>query len=177
MRPTVAEAPGAREPFHETFVAVRTPPARFAVAFHMLTLAPDHGIDTDQPLTAVDPVFVMVRSTLRPLPQSDVTLTSTVTAAAETEGADGVAGVLALEGGAAVGVGVTAGAGATVGVAAALGVAVAAGAGAAPPIEQVPPAMLHESGTSAPPRGEPMNPKVADEPDASAVLHEGPENR
>ncbi len=30
---------------------------------------------------------------------------------------------------------------------------------------------------SAPPRGEPTNPNVADEPEASAVLHVGPEKR
>ncbi len=169
VMPTVAEAPGAREPFHEVFVAVRTPPVSFAVAFHMLTLVPDHGIDTDHPLTAVEPVFVMVRSTLRPVPQSEVTLTATVMAAAVTGIAGDDAEALALGAGA----GVTTGAGVTAGVAVAAG----AGAGAAPPIEQEPPAMLQEAGMSAPPRGEPTNPNVADEPEASAVLHVGPEKR
>ncbi len=167
--PTVAEAPGAREPFHEVFVAVRRPPASFAVAFHMLTLVPDHGIDTDHPLNAVEPVFVMVRSTLRPVPQSEVTLTATVMAAAVTGIAGDDAEALALGAGA----GVTTGAGVTAGVAVAAG----AGAGAAPSIEQEPPAMLQEAGMSAPPREEPTNPNVAEEPEASAVLHVGPEKR
>lgn len=76
--PAVAEAPGARDPFHEVFVAVSTPFLRLDVAFHMLTLLPAHGIETDQPLIVVEPVFVMVRSTLRPETQSEVTFTVTV---------------------------------------------------------------------------------------------------
>lgn len=171
VMPTFAEAPGAREPFHEVFVAVRTPPASFAVAFHMLTFVPDHGIDTAHPFTAVEPVFVMVRSTLRPVPQSEVTFTATVMAAPVTGIGVDDAEALALAVGATVGVGETTGAGV------AAGATVTAGDGAAPPIEQVPPAMLQEPGTRAPPRGEPTNPNVADEPDASAVLHVGPENR
>lgn len=68
-------------PFHDAFLAVRLPPETFPVAFHMLTLLPVHGIEMVQPLIGLDPVFVMVMSTLRPVFHSDVTFTATVIAA------------------------------------------------------------------------------------------------
>ena len=82
--PMLAVAPGARAPFHDAFLAVRLPPDTLPVAFHMLTLRPVHGIEMVQLFIGLDPVFLMVMSTLRPVFQSDVTFTATVTSAEAT---------------------------------------------------------------------------------------------
>lgn len=75
--PMLADAPGAREAFHERLVAVRRPSTRLPVAFHMLMLLPDHGMLIDHPVIGDALVFVTVRSTFRPVPQSEVTFTPT----------------------------------------------------------------------------------------------------
>ena len=164
VRPTVADAPAASDPFQATFVAVRTPPASLEVAFHMLTLLPDHGIETDQPLIGAEPAFLTVRSTLRPLPQSEVTLT--LTEIAEPAGTEGVA----LD----VGVGVGATVGATVGVTVGAGVVEL---DEPPETTQVPAGIAHDVGVVVPPLGLPMNPKETDDPGVRPVLQVGPANR
>ena len=176
VMPMVADAPGASAAFHDRFVAVRRPPARLPVAFHMLMLLPDHGMLTDQPFTAVVPVFVTVRSTLRPVPQSEVTFTPTVTAALEAGvlvedelgDAVGVGAVVAVEDGETDGV--------TVGVDEAVGAGVVAVEGA-PTTEQEPAGMRQVVGERVPPRGAPRNPNVVEAPLASEVLQLGPVNR
>jgi hypothetical protein len=176
----LAEAPGASEAFHERLLAVRRPLLSVPVAFHMLTLLPDHGMLTDQPLMEEELVFVTVRSIFRPVPQSEVTLTPTVIAALD-EGA-----LVAVELGDDVGVGVdvAVGDGAMVGAAVGVGVGVAMGAGAgivvsagAPTIEQVPAGITQIVGARAPPRGAPRKPKVVLAPLASEGLQFGPAKR
>ena len=114
VMPTVVVAPGASVPFHPALTAVRVPPASVAVPFHIVTLDPDHGMENDQLLIVVDPVLAIATSMLRPVPQSDVTLTATLRAEPET------GAVLADEVGVGVGVGVTVGVGVGVGVGVAL---------------------------------------------------------
>ncbi len=180
VMPMLAEAPGARTEFHERLVAERRPLLKDPVAFHMLMLVPDHGIVTDQPLIGDVLVFVTVRSTFRPEPQSEVTLTATVSAA------DEVGKLVVVELGDAVGAGalVTAGEGATVGVAVGTGVEAVVGFGAgvaallgAPTTEQVPAGIAQVKGARDPPRGAPRNPKVVEAPLASDALQLGPANR
>lgn len=171
VMPTVAVAPGASVPFHDALVAVRIPPVSVDVAFHMLTLLPAQGIDTDQPLIVELPVLVIVRSTLRPEPQSEVTATPTVMADAD----------------AGTGVGVGAGMGAGVGVGAGVGTVVLESTEAVlpdsepavslPRIEQVPAGMVQEVGASGVPLEVPRKPNVALERGAMLLLHAGPVRR
>ena len=175
VMPIVAEAPGAKEAFHDRFVALSEPPARLPVAFHMLMLLPDHGMLIDQPLIGEELVLVTVRSTFLPVPQSEVTLTPTVTAADAA---------VALGDAVAVGANVAVGEGATVGVAVGDGVGVTVGVGAgveasvgAPTIAQVPAGITHVVGARLPPRGEARNPNVVEAPVAREVLQFGPVNR
>ena len=167
VNPIVAVAPGASDSFHDAFVADSLPLATPPVAFHMLTLVPAHGIDTVQPVIGCDPVFVTVMSTLRPVPQSDVTFTATVMSAATV--GDEEADELEPDD-------VGAGVGAAVG--AALGEAVGSGdtapSGGAPTTVHVPLGIEHELGTSDDPRDWPMKPKVIEVLAARPVLHDGP---
>jgi hypothetical protein len=144
-------------------VAVRTPPARKELAFHMETLVPFHGTETDHLFSVVVPVFVTIMSTLRPVPQSLVTLRETLSALVD---ADGVVGV-----GAGVRVGVTVG---VVGV-----VGVASGFTVEEPLftAHVAPETMHVVGVSEPPLAEPTNPKLTEAPGASAMFQFGPEKR
>lgn len=169
VMPTVAEAPGASVPFHDAWVAVRIPLVSVDVAFHMLTLLPAQGIDTDQPLIVEFPVLVIVRSTLRPEPQSDVTATPTVMADADTGAGVGV--------GAGVGMGVGVGAGTVVLASAGDVVSGSAAAPSLPRTEQVPAGMVQVVGASGVPRDVPRKPSVALERGAMLLLHEGPVRR
>ena len=180
VMPMLAEAPGARTAFHERLVAASRPLLSDPVAFHMLILLPDHGMFTDQPLIGDVPVFVTVRSTFRPDPQSEVTFTPTVSAAVDV----GVIVVPELGDAVGVGVFVAVGEGTTVGAAVGVGagvaVGIAAGADAvlgAPTTEQVPEEIAQLEGARDPPRGEPRKPKVVEAPLASEVLQLGPANR
>lgn len=153
VKPRVVEAPGASVPFHDRFVAVRTPPARKELAFHIETLLPFHGTDTDHLFNVVVPVLVTTMSTLRPVPQSLVTLRATLSAVSVAAGVVGV------------GVGVTVGVGAGVSVAVPLFT------------EHVAPDTKQLVGVSEPPEEVPMNPKVTEAPGANARFQLGPENR
>lgn len=182
VMPIVAEAPGASAAFHERLVAVSLPPESVPVAFHMLMLLPDHGMLTDQPLTGDEPVLVTVRSTLRPVPQSEVTLTPTVMAAAVVGVLDDVGDAVGEGDDVAVGVGATVGDAVGEAVGVTVGTAVGVGAGTeesagAPTTEQVPAGIVHVVGARAPPRGAPMNPKVSEPPWASEVFQLGPAKR
>jgi hypothetical protein len=160
VKPSETDAPGAIVPFHDKLVAVRTPPARKELAFHIETLEPIQGSETDHLFSVVVPVLVTTMSTLRPVPQSLVTLSATVSALAE------VAGV--------VGVGV----GSTVGIGAGE-VGVGSGATLEEPefTEHVAPDTTHVVGVNAPPLAAPTKPKVTEAPGASARFQLGPEKR
>lgn len=160
VNPRVADAPGARVPFQERLVAVRTPPARKELAFHIETLVPFQGTETDHLLSVVVPVFVTTMSTLRPVPQSLVTLRETISALAEDAGVVGV------------GSGVTVGS--TVGV-----VGDRSGVTVEEPsfTAHVAPETTQVVGVSAPPFEEPMKPKVTEAPGARAKFQLGPEKR
>jgi hypothetical protein len=133
------------------------------VPFQALTLLPVHGREIHQDLIDDVDVFVTVRSTFRPLPQSDVTFTPTVSAAG-----DPVAGEVV-----AVGVGVDVVVGVAVGVTVGVGVGVAA----APTTEQVPVGIVQLAGLTAEPLDVAMNPKLAEPPGARLVFHDGPVKR
>lgn len=157
VKPRVVEAPGANVPFHDRFVEVSTPPARKELAFHIETLLPFQGTDTDHLFSVVVPVLVTTMSTLRPVPQSLVTLRATLSAVSMAAGVVGV------------------GAGETVGSP----VGVGAGVSVAVPLftEHVAPETRQLVGVSTPPEEAPMNPKVTDAPGANARFQLGPENR
>ncbi len=131
--------------------------------FQALTLLPVHGREIHQDLIDDVDVFVTVRSTFRPLPQSDVTFTPTVSAAG-----DPVAGEVV-----AVGVGVDVVVGVAVGVTVGVGVGVAA----APTTEQVPVGIVQLAGLTAEALDVAMNPKLAEPPGARLVFHDGPVKR
>lgn len=76
-KPTLAVDPAPREPFQDSLDATRVPPEDPPLAFQMLVTVPDHGIDTVHPLTGAPVRLVTRSSTLRPDPQSEVTLTLT----------------------------------------------------------------------------------------------------
>lgn len=174
--PMVADAPGAREAFHERLVAVRRPLARLPVAFHMLMLPPAHGMLTDHPVIGEALVFVTVRSTLRPLPQSEVTFTPTVSIALDA-GAPVGAG-LAVDA-VVVGTGMIDGVGAgdDVELADAVGEGERGDSSADPSTtEQVPAGITQLVGMRVPPRGEPRNPKLVEAPGAREALQLGPVN-
>jgi hypothetical protein len=160
VKPREADAPGASVPFQDRLVAVNTPPARKELAFHIETLLPFQGTDTDHLFSVVVPVLVTTMSTLRPVPQSLVTLSDTFSA---EEVAAGVVGV---------GVGVVVGS--TVGV-----VGVGEGATVAEPLftAHVAPETIQLVGVSAPPLAAPMKPKVTEAPGAKARFQLGPEKR
>ena len=164
VKPRETDAPGAIVPFQDRLVAVRTPPARKELAFHIETLEPFHGIDTDHLLSVVVPVLVTTMSTLRPDPQSLVTLSATFSPLAELAGVVGV------------GVGVTVGS--TVGT-----VAGEVGVGSGVTLEEpeftahVAPETTHVVGVNAPPLAAPMNPNVTEAPGARDMFQLGPEKR
>ena len=164
VKPRETDAPGAIVPFHDRLVAVRTPPARKELAFHIETLEPFHGTDTDHLLSVVVPVLVTTMSTLRPVPQSLVTLSETLRALVVIAGVVGV------------GVGLTVGL--TVGVGAGV-VGVGSGVTVEEPefTAQVTPETTQVVGVSAPPLAAPMNPNVTEAPGASAKFQLGPEKR
>jgi hypothetical protein len=137
------------------------------VPFQALTLLPVHGREIHQDLIDDVDVFVTVRSTFRPLPQSDVTFTPTVSAAG-----DPVAGEVV-----AVGVGVDVVVGVAVGVTVGVGVGVGVGVAAAPMTEQVPVGIVQLAGLTAEPLDVAMNPKLAEPPGARLVFHDGPVKR
>lgn len=157
VKPSVTEAPGAIVPFQDRLVAVRTPPARKELAFHIETLEPFQGSETDHLFNVVAPVFVTTMSTLRPVPQSLVTLSATLSALVD------VAGVVGD------GVGVTVGS--TVGT--------GSGVTVEEPLftAQVAPETTQVVGVIAPPFGAPTKPKVTEAPGASARFQLGPEKR
>jgi hypothetical protein len=159
VKPRVADAPGASVPFQDRLVAVRTPPARKELAFHIETLLPFQGTDTDHLFTVVVPVLVTTMSTLRPVPQSLVTLSDTLSAVPEVAGVVGV------------GVGVGGTVGSTVGVG--VGVTVEEPLFTA----QVAPEIMQLVGVSAPPLAAPMKPKVTEAPGARERFQLGPEKR
>lgn len=160
VKPSETEAPGAMVPFQERLVAVSTPPARKELAFHIETLDPFHGIDTDHLLSVVVPVLVTTMSTLRPVPQSLVTLSATVSPLLEVAGEVGV------------GSGVTEGS---------TGDKVGIGSGVAVELPlftaQVAPETRHVVGVREPPFTAPTNPNVTEAPGASAKFQLGPEKR
>ena len=161
VKPRETDAPGAIVPFQDKFVAVSTPPAKKELAFHIETLEPFQGRETDHLLSVVVPVFVTTMSTLRPVPQSLVTLSATLRALAEVAGVVGVV----------VGVGVGVTVGSTVGV--------GSGVTVDDPLftEHVAPETTQLVGVRAPPFGAPTKPKVTEAPGASARFQLGPENR
>ena len=159
VKPRETDAPGAIVPFQERFVAVRTPPARKELAFHIETLEPFQGRETDHLLSVVVPVFVTTMSTLRPVPQSLVTLSATLRALVDVAGVVGVG----------VGVGVIVGS--TVGTG--TGVTVEEPSLTA----QVAPETTQEVGVIAPPFEAPTKPKVTEAPGARARFQLGPEKR
>ena len=157
VNPRETDAPGAIVPFHDKFVAVSTPPAKKELAFHIETLEPFHGRETDHLLSVVVPVLVTTMSTLRPVPQSLVTLSATLRALVE------VAGV--------VGVGVGVIVGSTVGT--------GSGVTVEEPsfTEHVAPETTQVVGVIAPPFGLPTKPNVTEAPGARARFQLGPEKR
>jgi len=162
VNPTGTEAPGARAAFQDRFRAVKVPELTVDVAFHMDTPVPCQGKETDHPLIEVVPVFVITMSTVRPEPQSWVTLIDSATP-------------LALAGGV-VGSAVAVGTGVAVEAAGVGAVELAVLAVGDPDTAQLRPATVHDAGASVPPgRGDPMKPNVADAPGARDVAQEGPE--
>lgn len=112
LNPNEVDPPAGICPFHASLVNVSLPLLALAIAFHGATLVPCHGIVMLQTLTAVAPRLRTTTDTVRPVPQSDVTLYVTeIRAPLDGELAVGV-GV-----GVGVAVGVTTGAGVAVGVA------------------------------------------------------------
>ena len=77
LNPKVTEPPAGIWAFHAALVMVSEPFWALPTASHGDTLVPCHGRVIDQPFTAVAPVFRTTTATVRPLPQSDVTLTLT----------------------------------------------------------------------------------------------------
>ncbi len=145
----------------------------------MLMLLPVHGMVTDQSLIGEELVLVTVRSTLRPVPQSEVTFTPTVSAAFEL-GALVVEELVVEELGVAVGVGAAVGVVVAVGLGVGVGVAVGVGVDeppSAPTTVHVPAGITHVLGDRVPPRGAPRKPKVTDAPLASEEFQLRPANR
>ena len=162
-KPTVVEAPGSRRAFQARDFTVSAPLESVWVAFHREIPVPLHGRVTDHPSMGRSPELVIVRSTLRPVPQSVTTLIPTVTSASVT-GAAGVLGVEGVGSGVGVGVGVGSGAGAGVMV-------------DDPTISHAAADVVHVVGFRDPPVGRAMNPKRADAPGARLRLHVGPPKR
>lgn len=150
LKPNDVEELGAIAPFHEALAALKRPSAVPPDAFQTCVV-PDHGMDTDHEVVAVDPLFVTVASTVRPLPQSLAFRSTTVKAFEPAVGVGvGVGVTVGVGVGVAVGVGVGVGVGlAVVGVGVGV-VGVGVGAGAPSPVTvHVVPATVQEVGARA----------------------------
>lgn len=87
LKPNVAEDPGARLAFQLACVALMRPADVLPVAFHISVTVMGQLIDTDQPVTGVDPALRTATSTVRPDCQSDRVVTFRLIPTGATGGA------------------------------------------------------------------------------------------